>query len=787
MTIDPGSVAMKFAPGAVKALVKALGPSELGRLFKLLEADVRRSSAVGPGKHDVVWERVSRLRVDPTFCGCLVAFLERGDLAAEPTMRQRLGELLSFGDEQISDAAVVEIVVAGVLTSLHRVAHADRDATHVEHLITRSDLKRHVSDEFEGLAGLLAPSARDGVQSPSATRRLRVNMPLQSAYFTGRARELAALDAALTQTGRASVTHAIAGLGGVGKSQLAARYAHAHAHDFDVVAWINAEDGGIKDLAMLADQLREPDGLLTADQRAEQALGWLSSCEERWLLVLDNLASADQLAACCPSSGNGCVLVTTRDHAISQFAPVLTLDVFDELTAVECLVTRIDRPDERDAARRVATAVGRLPLALTHAGAYCAQGTSLQDYLELLQALPAGELFGRSQEVFYRQTVASTWQVSMHAAAAEARLAEDVLMMAALLAPDDIPRFLFDALIDREDPKQRIALIDAMAVLHRFSLAVVTPSALTVHRLLQRVVRDSDSARQQRMGAIALGALAAALPSDAQRPEQWPAFEQLVAHILALGDVLRDGAGNAAQLISVLNATVVYLLHAGSVQRALDASRTTCTHAERLLGSEHPETLAARANLASSYWSAGRTNDAITLEEEILADSERLLGAEHPKTLTARANLAGSYSSAGRTDDAITLEEQVLADSDRLLGAEHSRTLVARANLARSYWSARRTGDAITLQEQVLHDSERLLGAEHPNTLTVRANLAISYRATGRSSEAIILLEQVLADSEPLLTAEHPNMLTVRGNLALSYRCAGRTSELLSNVVDELA
>lgn len=91
MTIDPGSVAMKFAPGAVKALVKALGPSELGRLFKLLEADVRRSSAVGPGKHDVVWERVSRLRVDPTFCGCLVALLERGDLAAEPTMRSAWG------------------------------------------------------------------------------------------------------------------------------------------------------------------------------------------------------------------------------------------------------------------------------------------------------------------------------------------------------------------------------------------------------------------------------------------------------------------------------------------------------------------------------------------------------------------------------------------------------------------------------------------------------------------------------------------------------------------------
>jgi hypothetical protein len=54
MTIDPVSVGMKFAPGAIKALAKALGPTELGRLLRLLDAGVRKSSAIGPGKHDMV-------------------------------------------------------------------------------------------------------------------------------------------------------------------------------------------------------------------------------------------------------------------------------------------------------------------------------------------------------------------------------------------------------------------------------------------------------------------------------------------------------------------------------------------------------------------------------------------------------------------------------------------------------------------------------------------------------------------------------------------------------------
>jgi hypothetical protein len=85
---------------------------------------------------------------------------------------------------------------------------------------------------------------------------------------------------------------------------------------------------------------------------------------------------------------------------------------------------------------------------------------------------------------------------------------------------------------------------------------------------------------------------------------------------------------------------------------------------ERILGDEHPDTLTARANLAGSYRSAGRTPEAIELQQRVLSDRERILGDEHPDTLTARANLAGSYRSAGRTPEAIELQERVANASD---------------------------------------------------------------------------------------------------------------------------
>ncbi|MFF1969209.1 tetratricopeptide repeat protein, partial [Streptomyces sp. NPDC058232] len=47
---------------------------------------------------------------------------------------------------------------------------------------------------------------------------------------------------------------------------------------------------------------------------------------------------------------------------------------------------------------------------------------------------------------------------------------------------------------------------------------------------------------------------------------------------------------------------------------------------------------------------AGRTYEAIRLQEQVLADSERVLGPDHPGTLNAGNNLANLYLRAGRTD-----------------------------------------------------------------------------------------------------------------------------------------
>jgi hypothetical protein len=67
-----------------------------------------------------------------------------------------------------------------------------------------------------------------------------------------------------------------------------------------------------------------------------------------------------------------------------------------------------------------------------------------------------------------------------------------------------------------------------------------------------------------------------------------------------------------------------------------ERSRTDC---QRVLGAHHPDTLAARANLAHAYYAVGRVPEAVTLLRKALTDCERVLAPDDPLTLAVRESL----------------------------------------------------------------------------------------------------------------------------------------------------
>jgi hypothetical protein len=333
---------------------------------------------------------------------------------------------------------------------------------------------------------------------PGALPALWQKVPARNPNFTGRDAELAAVRAALAGGARATV-QALRGMGGVGKTQLAAEFAYARAGDYDLVYWIAAEEPAtIPDqFAALAAQL----GLeAAADPEAlrEQVHARLREVPG-WLLVFDNADEADDILSWLPGGPlppgiPGHVIVTTRRGGFSALGRVLELDVISLPSAVALLRARVLDLAE-DVAREIAGELGRLPLALEQAAAYLDRSAMpAGDYLGLLRRR-AADLYARGRVSGRHETIATLWDITLERVSGEDPAAVLLLELCAYLAPEPVPLDLFTKHAGSLPAPLSAAAADELAfgevigTLVDYSLAKRTPAGLQLHRLVQGVIR----------------------------------------------------------------------------------------------------------------------------------------------------------------------------------------------------------------------------------------------------------------------------------------------------------
>ncbi|MFD8640904.1 tetratricopeptide repeat protein [Streptomyces zaomyceticus] len=583
-----------------------------------------------------------------------------------------------------------------------------------------------------------------------------VDVPRRAAHFVGRGAESALLDGE-------SETVVICGLGGVGKSSLAARWALRQTPHRNPVWWITAESRADVDagLARLAAAMQpELVDVLPQEALRERALQWLSA-HDGWLLVLDNVTGpGDVERLLARVGGRGRVVVTSRmTDGWWGIGRVLALPVLAADEAVE-LFTRVAThtgPRDTTGAERLCEAFGQLPLAVEIAAAYC--GRTATAPLAYLAELGRSGGLGNAEEA-----VARTLRVTLDRLVASDPHAGEILRLLARFAPDRIPVHLLPP-----GPGAREALGElaahSMVTLHE-------DGSVSVHRLVQAVARRADPRdphREPRLIAqarvAAEAALVRAVPQDSMDPAHWETWRGLRPHLEAY---LRcsDPGEDDGDLIPTLVAAGMYLTLNSLVEEAVALYERALAGAERLVGPEHPYTVGVRGAMIAVLAETGRGAEAIRLAAGVVRDMTRAYGAEHRLVFLARRCLAQAHEVSGLVDEAVALHEGVVEDMIRVLGEGDRQTLEAFVELSATHRSAGRILDAVAVCSRAEAGLAAALGADHPETLMAGLNLAALYGFAGQVESARAGFEELLPVFVRVFGEHHPMTVTVAEFLA---------------------
>lgn len=589
------------------------------------------------------------------------------------------------------------------------------------------------------------------------------NVPYpRNPFFTGREDILRQLHDLLRSNTAVAMTqpHAISGLGGIGKTQIASEYAYRYSNEYQVVLWVNcsfreelvAGFVSIAGILNLPEQniqnlpeknIQNPSVAINAVKR------WLET-HTGWLLILDN---ADDLAMVHDflSLGNkGHILLTTRSQTMGGLAHKIEIEKMGLEDGMLFLLRRaamivpgatINDVSEIDQtqALEIVKALDGLPLALDQAGAFIEETKcGLSSYL-MLYRVHRTKLLNRRGGLMpeHPEPVATTWSLSFENVERATPASVEILRLCSCLAPDAIPEEICTKGTSYPGTVLHLAsdlseLNAAIAELLKYSLIQRDPSThiLTIHRLVQAVIKDEmDKDTQHLWAEYTVKAMDHTFPEVEFKA--WPDCQRLLPHTQICKVLIEEWSLDFPESARLLYRAGHYLLERLQYLEAEPFVQQALTIREKVLGPEHLDTATSLNDLGWLYQCQGKYEQAETPVRRALAIREKVLGSEHLDTASSLNELAWLYERQGKYDPAEPRAQQVLAIREKVLGVDHPDTATSLNDLGWLYQCQGKYEQAEPLVLHALAIREKSLGSENLNTATSLNNLAMFNTVSG--------------------------------------------------------
>lgn len=245
-----------------------------------------------------------------------------------------------------------------------------------------------------------------------------MNTPAVPDHFADRDRLLERIHEILGRKPGLKAVH-LWGMGGIGKTTLAAAYVSRFGSESTHRLWFDLEGGGMPDLQTFLKQAGGYESGMKTDEIRQAVRNWLGSNED-WLLVLNGVTQTEDVGGLLPAGYRGALIVTSRDRWLYAEGEAMQVQELDERASVQYLMDATGHPN-RDGATRLARRLAGYPLMLEMAAAYLKEewaeseerGDSFDQYLQLLDRSPKAALEGHERLSRYPHSLGAVFETSL--------------------------------------------------------------------------------------------------------------------------------------------------------------------------------------------------------------------------------------------------------------------------------------------------------------------------------------------------------------------------------------
>ncbi|KAJ5113201.1 hypothetical protein N7456_001735 [Penicillium angulare] len=603
----------------------------------------------------------------------------------------------------------------------------------------------------------------------------------------------------------------IHGIGGAGKTQIAAKYAQDNRDCYWAILTIDASslDTAKKSFSTIG----RIGGLEATEDSGKH---FLSQSKSPWLLIVDNADNPElDFENLVPPGGGGHILVTTRNPLLRrkenvgsvQLDGMESSDALNLLLKVAGLHQPWDLPTQK-MGHEITKALGYLALAVFQAGNHVFNKIcSLKDYLRVWQHYrerrrKRGESIDKADNshdlysvfdisfpmIVSKNTLTSQDAVEMlnvisfyhfdyirvdtfiegirlqrrNSAIApplsfRARLVN--MLLARLKPPLAVPRLLKEG----DDEDNAICLREALCELYTSSLITYSDDGMSfsLHPLIHAWARDRIPPRERTLWAtIAFNTIMASIPLPSDKVDQDPEFRRsLVPHL----NTCIDACPRVFKDLDDLKSGILYKLK-------FLYQPTLLSHFRDLIQKS--------VKCGILFFETGefvKSVPYLTLAKDSLV---HLVGPRDETAMKVMLGLANIYWGLGNLEEAKALQIDVIDSKKQILGPNARETLQAMNELGRSFWQNGEYIEALELQEHTAMTFQAEFGDDDVDTLSALDNLGVTLGSWHRYTESRDIHEKVLSiRRQNGLKEDGSAIIESKKNLAMALLDLGHLKE----------